>query len=287
MLPPSASFPALAGYAHDQAQRGLSDTTITGDGYCLRLWFAFLDRREVLPFDATDHHVREYLATRDTWGPRTRYWTVSRLASFYVWAIRSELTEKDPTVRVHRAKRPRLLPRPASDDAVAGALEAADDRTRIAILTACLAGLRRCELARLAWEDVSFFDKTLRVSGKGAKERSVPLHPALAVALADFRMFSNGPVFRHHDGTGKALKAQTLGATVNRVLADAGVTLHQLRHWFGTAFYRECEDLLLTAEAMGHADIETTRGYAQVVMARAAGVVSRLAVPDLAPSKVA
>ena len=76
---------------------------------------------------------------------------------------------------------PRGVPRPAPDLVIRAALAAADDRTRLMILLAVLAGLRRAEIAGLHTSD--YAGGVLTVRGKGGRTRMVPAHPLLAARL--------------------------------------------------------------------------------------------------------
>jgi integrase len=156
-------------------------------------------------------------------------------------------------------------------------VRAAGDETDAAIfLTAAFTGLRKGELLALRWRDVDFAAATIRVRAsfsageltapKSGKARAVPIAPDVARALArlgarprftgpDDLVFC-GPLGGHLDGS--ALRRRYVKA-----LERAGLRrlrFHDLRHTFGTRMIAKA-DIVRVQEWMGHADIETTRGY--------------------------
>src|SRR5690606_15402899 len=106
----------------------------------------------------------------------------STMREFYRWALLEELTDRDPAQLLPRTRVPMGGPRPASDEALEAAMERADERVLLMLRLAAQAGLRCREIARVRVEDV-FSDLTgwsLRVDGKGGRERLVPLPDDLA-----------------------------------------------------------------------------------------------------------
>lgn len=135
------------------------------------------------------------------------------------------------------------------------------------------AGLRCAEIAGLRGEDI--VDGSMRVLGKGNKERIVPMH-ARITELA--RMWpAQGPLFV--GVTGEQYQPHNVSHFVGRYLKRIGInaTAHQLRHRFATELLNTCGDIALVAEVIGHESLENTRIYAQVAQGRMAAAVARLA----------
>jgi integrase len=159
-------------------------------------------------------------------------------------------------------------------EALAGACgaDAIGRRDRAIVLALALAGLRRHEAARLRLADYDRAARTLRVLGKGNKERSVPVHAGLADALGAWlavRGEEPGPLFcRVHRGGHAAPARGVSGATVYHVLAAlveraglAGATPHDLRRTLISELLDRGVDLAAVADTVGHADVNTTRRY--------------------------
>jgi integrase len=161
---------------------------------------------------------------------------------------------------------------------VAMALGMADPDTRLALLLGCLAGLRAGEIAALRGENIDLADMTLRVeAGKGGRSRLVPIHQALALELA--LRPGRGYLFPGLNG-GHVMPA-TIGRRMAKVLRRAGIdgaVGHQTRHSCATWLLRSGAPIEVVAEVMGHASVQTTRGYAALDTSATGKAVRRLRI---------
>lgn len=214
---------------------------------------AFLNRS---PWSLTTRDLAGWLATQD-WSPETRKSFRSALRSFYGWAAASGRTKHDPAAGLPAVRTFVPPPKPVPDDVLEHALATADDRTRLILLLAALAGLRCFEIAGLCWDDIG--ECGIRVRGKGGKIRVVPLHPRLAAEL-DCADHAGRFVFPGHAGP---LTAGHVGVLARRALGP-GWSAHTLRHRFGTRAYAGTHDLLAVQALLGHADPATTKRYTQL-----------------------
>lgn len=263
--PPLDAERILDAYQLHQRRRNLSEDTIANDRTLLNAWAQHL--RGSL-WSATKEDVWSFLDPNHAAG--TNAWKLSRMSSFYKWAIIEELCDADPTMKVERPKVPKRLPRPASPEDVAAELERADTRTRAMLALGAFCGLRAVEVWRCRGEDFTD-DGWLLVHGKGGKERLVPI-PTVAREILDKNgVPPYGPVFWTLDRS-RPLGRQSMRVMLNRWLKR--FTFHQLRHAFLTLFHEESgHDLALTSEIAGHSHLETTRGYVRLRTERAGGVV--------------
>ena len=150
-------------------------------------------------------------------------------------------------------------PRPTPERVYEAALRRSDDRVKLILRLAHDAGLRRAEIAVVHSEDL-FEDLdgwSLRVHGKGRRERDVPLTPRLALEL---RSLPSGWAFPGDDGG--HLSPRWIGKLATTALPDEW-TLHTLRHSFGSRVYAHA-DLAVAQDALGHASPATTRIYVVV-----------------------
>lgn len=211
------------------------------------------------PWAVTPDDLVAFLAT-DGWKPETRKSARQSIVGFYGWAVRTGRTGHDPAADLPPVRVPAGQPRPAPPDVVAAALTEADDRERLMILLAVLAGLRRGEIAGLHTDDIvtDLVGRSLRVRGKGGRIRFVPLHPTLDAELA---IVEAGFVFPGQvDGH---LSPLWVGKLVSRLLGP-GWSAHTLRHRFATDVYGIDRDLLAVQRLLGHAKPETTVRYTQI-----------------------
>lgn len=218
--------------------------------------------------------------------PRSLRSQIVYVRGFYRWAAMTGRLAKDPSWVLAPPRMTRLLPHPMPDDDLARALEAADGDLLAVLALAGFAGARACEISTLDWSDVVLVGRRprLRLVGKGGHERIVDIAPALYDALSALPQ-RRGPVIRRRDGGGGRVSPARVSSLANRFLAGLGIRerLHGLRHRFGTRVYEESRDLRATQEALGHASVSTTAGYAAIVAGSVR--VAILAAGELRPDE--
>lgn len=242
----------IDGYLAYLRSKSASDNTINDR----RRTLTVLDRE--LPFGLEEASPEELVAWlwRDGLSAGSRETYYGCMAGFYRWAFEAEYFDFDPTAKVPRPKVPRRLPRPVTDEQLHTLLSDAADPYRLWCLLAAYAGLRCVEISRLHREHVN--ERTITIErGKGDKPRVVPTHPAIWTEVSGLHAGPITELDAHRVSIHFVLYA-------NRTLAMKGVSLHRLRHWFGTNVQRKGKDLRVTQELMGHASPATTAGYALV-----------------------
>jgi integrase/recombinase XerC len=206
---------------------------------------------------------------------------LAALRSFYRYLDR-EHGRHNPALRALRTPRlPRRLPRPLSAGQAAELLEAAPGiarqdwiarRDTALLLLLYGAGLRIGEALALerAVLDRDPELRALRVTGKGGKQRLVPLLPVIAAALRDYL---DACPYRHSDALflgarGKRLQAPIVRRVMQELRRGLGLpetaTPHALRHSFATHLLADGADLRTIQELLGHASLSTTQGYTGV-----------------------
>ena len=220
----------------------------------------------------------EWLANPD-WSSETRKSARASVAGFYRWAVDSDrITEagnparKLPAVSIEAA-----LPRPTPDMVLQQALWFANHKEQLMLMLAGYAGLRRAEIAQVHTSDFDWDSGQLLVHGKGRRERQVPVHPDLGLAVqasierrargevgTGFRLYVEGigPHSYLFPGKHGHVSADNVGRTLERLLAGPW-TGHTLRHRFATKAYEPERDLRAVQELLGHSKPETTARYVQ------------------------
>lgn len=224
----------------------------------------------VAPEGLAREHVLAYLSGRPL-AVRTRRAYLSHLRAWSAW-----LGDEDLTAGIRRPPTPRGVPRPVTEAQLARLLIAArpGHRERAFLVLGAYAGCRAFETARVAAEDLEEVDAgwALRIVGKGGQMGLVPVPDVVVDVLAPWRReVRRGRLWPRASGDSVRNTLRQLGER-----AGVAFTSHQLRHRYGTAFYAESKDLLLTQQVMRHASPATTAGYALVVADQAAAVVARL-----------
>jgi integrase/recombinase XerC len=209
--------------------------------------------------------------------------------SFTAWALREELIESDPALRLQAPKRDSSLPGVLQQQQLArllsGLNEAAQDgdplalRNRAMVELLYATGVRVGELAGLDVDDLDPDRRTLRVLGKGNKERTVPYGLPAAVALDDWLRRGRGKLAVPDSGPalflglrGRRVDQRQVRSVV-KVLFDAlGDTSatgpHALRHTAATHLLDGGADLRAVQEILGHSSLATTQIYTHVSVDR-------------------
>ena len=210
---------------------------------------------------------------------------LGNLREFYKWCLADQLILVDPTAKVRGPSSPRYLPRPLSDEDFARAMDTPHTDLRVMLALAGWGGLRAGEIARLAWPDVDVRRRTMRLLGKGRKERMMYVADDLLDVLDELRD-RRGPVIRRRDGSEGHVAPWRISHLANHHLHSIGITesLHSLRHRFGTRLLEESGgDLRLVQDAMGHSSPATTAGYTRVRPSRMQDAVQKASRLDLPP----
>lgn len=199
----------------------------------------------------------------------------SALRTFFRWMVREGRLADSPADRLASPRVKRPLPRVLEVDEATRLVEArppdawAAARDHALLEVAYGAGLRVSELAHLDVDDLDLAQHLVRVrSGKGRKDRVVPLGPPAAEAVRAWLEVSgivSGAVWMNRRGT-----RLTTRGVYGRVRAQAGraalpgVHPHALRHSFATHLLAAGADIRAIQEMLGHASLSTTQRYTQV-----------------------
>ena len=212
--------------------------------------------------------------------PATRALYRAAVIGFFAWATdpSDPRLDFDPTRWLPRVKLPRRTSRTLPSEQLADILARAHEPFRLWCLLAAGAGLRCCEIAKLDRDHVTA--DSIWVQGKGGKERVVPTHPTVWAAVRDQ---PPGPLARTPDGRARAARRHVIGRAnfhLQRTLGHQGVTMHRLRHWYGTNIHDAADgDIRVAQELLGHSSPSTTQVYVDTTRHKKAAAVAALALP--------
>lgn len=234
----------------------------------LRKHFARRFMRSADPLTCTMTDVAMFLAN-DGWKPATRATARSSLKCLFEWINLEGLRTDSPMTGIKPVRVNLGVPHPCPEDGFLKALKVADDRTRLAVMLAGFAGLRRAEIAGMHGSMIG--ERELRITGKGSKTRLVPIHPDLERLLAPYRG-RDVYLFPHKGGH---LTPTTVGRLVRKVLPE-GYSTHSLRHRFASQVHANSHDLRAVQTLLGHASLGTTQIYVNVSNDQLASAVNSL-----------
>lgn len=245
-------------------------------------------REEIEPTDVDSLAVRSFLAYLSKRGVTrsSQSRALSALRGLFRYGCREGVVQLNPAAAVRAPKQSKKLPRHLRPGEIEALIEAAAgdqplqlrDRAILELLYA--SGLRVSELAQLDWVDLDFKARTLRVLGKGGKERMVPFGQPAAQSLREWRSVwdSIGPAERDEEQPvflnyrGGRLSARSIRRILDRYVREAslaaGVHPHTIRHTFATHLLESGADLRTIQELLGHSSLSTTQRYTHVEIDR-------------------
>ncbi len=282
-----------------RALQGLSHSTELAYGGDVRDFLSFMANHFGGPqglgalSQITTQDMRAWMAhaRADGISARSLARKLSSVKAFYRWLAEREGFEPTAVLSARAPKFQKKLPRPLSEDAAKAMLDtvalqsetpwvAARDVAVVTLLYGC--GLRISEALGLMGRDLPL-PETLRILGKGQKERLVPVLPAARQAVEGYLQLCPYPIeadqalFR--GVRGGALAAGQIQKTVARTRAQLGLpataTPHALRHSFATHLLEAGGDLRAIQELLGHASLSTTQAYTAVDTAHLMDVYNR------------
>ncbi|GJM44507.1 MAG: tyrosine recombinase XerC [Gemmatimonadota bacterium] len=276
--------------AHLEFDLGLSAGTVSlyrRDAERFLQFLEGLDQEDPLPRNLTRALVAGHLARlrASGVGQRSLARVVSGLRRFLRWARLSGHVEEEVEIRVQEKIRRRRLPRAIAEDRLEDSIERAGQGKTPARDVALLellwgSGLRVAEAHALDLKDLDPYSNTVKVLGKGNKERIVPLTALSLAALEQVfaaRQVAAGPGPSGHlpvfvNGRGGRLSIRTLRRIVTRHVPTTGergsASPHALRHSFATHLLDHGADLRAVQELLGHARLSTTAVYTHVTRRR-------------------
>lgn len=268
-------------------ERGLSGHTLAAyrrDLTALGKWLAGHGRALTA---ASREDLLAYLAERVAGGakPRTTARLLSSVRRFFRYQVREGRLGEDPSARIESPRLGRPLPDSLSEQEVEMLLAAPDtaqvlglrDRAMLEVLYAC--GLRVSELVGLTLEQFNPRQGTLRLIGKGSKERLVPLGEDALDWIEQYVREARSELMGARPGNclfptyrGRAMTRQAFWHRIKRYAAVAGIgkrlSPHTLRHAFATHLLNHGADLRVVQILLGHSDLSTTQIYTHVARER-------------------
>ncbi|MBN1575804.1 MAG: tyrosine-type recombinase/integrase [Chitinispirillaceae bacterium] len=247
----------------------------------LRMFFGYVERQQEVQelSQLTPQRIEAWIVDLRArkMKPASVYAYVSTVRRFFAVLHREGYLQVNPWPDYITTKRPeyslRVVPTPK---ATAELLEAADDaaypcRTRAILEVAYGCGLRRMELRNLNVSDV--LADSLRIRGKGGKERIVPLGTAARTWLEKYQYGERLQIVKKYNPLEDALFVSELGRRLSlpsyslilrKLGASKGLSLHSLRHACATHMLRNGASVLVLQKLLGHSSVNTTQLYTRV-----------------------
>ncbi len=264
---------------------GLSDNTLSAYGSDLRLFAKWLKHKDLLAVDEVC--IKGFLLSRQQDGisSRSSARILSCLRRFYGYMLREGKVSVDPTQLIDAPQLGRGLPDSLSETDVESLLEAPEtsdslgfrDRAMLEMLYAT--GLRVSELVELKFSQINFRQGCVRVTGKGDKERLVPVGEEAMDWAERYITGARQTILGNRQSDylfvtkrGSCMTRQAFWHIIKRYAQLAGIdkhlSPHTLRHAFATHLLNHGADLRVVQLLLGHSDLSTTQIYTHIAQQR-------------------
>lgn len=250
--------------------RGLSSNTVVGYQSALRQWCGDISRVEEL----TELRVKKTLFGATHISPATRVQRITVLQEFVKWCLDKDFPAHAEVLKIPRPKLSKRMPRVWSQDEVALILDTArkqaTDRegVRDYYLVSLLygTGMRISEAIGLIPTDLDWRRGVVTVTGKGDKQRLIPLVPALRPLhdawMGHRQLGAQVPLFVRDGGI--PMSRQGASARISLIVTATDVrwgSAHTFRHSYATHLLESGADLRIIQELLGHENLATTEKY--------------------------
>ena len=278
---------------HLRAERRMSAHTVQAYRHDLEALARFCARRQIADWTAVDHQsVRSFAAREHAAGlaPRSVQRRLAAIRTFFNFLLREGAVPLNPALGVSSPKPKRRLPENLDADQMARLLafrvsNSITARDKAVMELFYSSGLRLAELVGLDLPELDLSDRTVRVLGKGAKTRIVPVGrhavdslrawlPERALIVAKSGCEAEPAVFV--GPRGRRLSRRSVQQRVALWARRQGLAMHvhphMFRHSFATHLLESSSNLRGVQELLGHADIGTTQIYTHLDFQRLASV---------------
>jgi integrase/recombinase XerD len=273
---------------HLKVERNLSPNTVEAYSRDLSRFGRFLDERGCAgPAEVTAEVLTDYLLhlAKGELGARSRARALVAIRGLFRFLVNEHLIEADPTETIASPRVGQRLPSVLGEDAIRDLLErpAVDTprglRDRAMLETLYATGVRVSELVGLIMPEVNLEAGYIKVTGKGRKQRLVPMGDAATTWIGRYLEQARDSFVKNPKekalfltNRGRPMTRQGFWKLIKRYGRAAGipqdVSPHQLRHSFATHLLEHGADLRAVQAMLGHADISTTQIYTHVSRAR-------------------
>ncbi|PWL80022.1 site-specific tyrosine recombinase XerD [Candidatus Gastranaerophilales bacterium] len=261
-----------------EIERGLSQNTIDAYRRDLTEFLEFCLSRNIEEINKIERiHISGYILKlhENKLNPTSIMRKTASLRGFFKWLCANEICEKNPALTLEPPKVPQKLPKVITAEEINIILsENLNKREKVILELLYGCGLRVSELVNLKIHDIDISAKYLQCTGKGSKERIVPIG---SKALHAIKMYTKERDFilQKTRKTSKNLLLTEEGKNITRQEVynfihklgekiHKSISPHTLRHTFATHLLENGADLRVVQELLGHSDVSTTQLYTHI-----------------------
>lgn len=277
-------------------ERGLSENSIANYALDIKKLMKWLDENKIIlsPISITETTIQQFIySIAKTVNPRSQSRVISGLRGFFNFLIFEEYRKSNPLELIESPKLGRKLPDTLSISEIDRLICAIDlslpqgERNRAILETLYGCGLRVSELIHLQISDLFFDEGFIKVTGKGDKQRFVPIGATTIKYIEIYRnqvridqeIFASAKDTLFLNRRGKPLTRAMIFTIVKQLAEKAGIqkniSPHTFRHSFATHLLENGADLRAIQQMLGHESITTTEIYTHIDTTHLTEIINR------------
>ena len=262
-----------------EIERGLANNTIMAYRSDLYSLSDFLSDQGVDEYDKIIRiHLNLYIKElyNRKYTPRSITREIASIKGFFKWLSINEIIKHNPALGIEQPKLPKRLPKVLSMKEITSLLEESNLSPMNSAILELLyaAGLRVSELTDILISNIDLNSKYIRCTGKGSKERIVPIGNKACLSIKKYlkerdfivKKFNISSKFCFIKENGRKISRQDVYVFINSIgkNINKSISPHTIRHSFATHLLENGADLRVVQELLGHSDVSTTQLYTHI-----------------------
>jgi len=262
-------------------EKNYSSLTIINYGKDLNIFLKFLEENKINEYSEIDYQlIRKFLEFlyEEDYSKKSIARHISSLRSFFKYLLKEDIIKNNPMILISNPKLDKKLPKYLYYEEMEKILSIPDRNTPLGMRDLTIlemlysTGVRVSELVNIKIEDIDFNERTIKILGKGNKERIVLYSKVLSNYLNDYLIkrstFNPNHNYLFINKFGNKLTDRGVRLIIDNILKKGSVNFHisphMIRHTFATHLLDNGADLKCVQELLGHKNLSSTQIYTHI-----------------------